>query len=75
MPRFYFTMARNQILHHWPDSRVGSGFVEVIAVDSDAAEKAMNAAFNHKWSFRYNNLEEMHPLDRNLLFTITAGKS
>lgn len=53
---FFVTIASNQ--------PYGAGYFEVKASDRIKAREATFDAIGNKWSFMYDSLEDVHPLDR-----------
>lgn len=75
MAEYYFTMARNQIVHHFPESDARGGCVKVTALDEGHARKAMTEKYGMKWSFQYDDLEKVHEADRAILDEVVATDS
>lgn len=67
MKSYYFTMKH-------PDATTCSytiwGYVEVRAESSIEAREKMVAKHGLAWGFEYNTLDQVHPLDRNLIEVI-----
>lgn len=74
MAKHFFTMAQNQIVHHFPDKgeHLSGGMVVVEAPDKDVAREIMTNAFGMKWAFQYDDLEQVHPADRIVLAELPA---
>lgn len=56
MKTFYVTVAKNQPF--------GEGYFEVEADSRDEAHEKAMKTLDGKWSMLYENLEDIHPLDR-----------
>jgi len=63
---FYATVTSWQYPKLLDIAGASGAYVEIqnVTTRTKAIEK-MHAAFGSKWSFLYNNLDEMHELDRN----------
>jgi len=60
MKLFYVTIAANQ--------PYGPGYWEVEARDRDAAREKTFDKLGSSWSMRYEDIEQVHPLDRKRYF-------
>lgn len=72
MKDFFFTLTTRHIEHHWPGRRLSGGCVKVSAPDASVARERMAENFGVKWSFQYDDIEKVHPLDREILQELTA---
>jgi hypothetical protein len=61
MKPFYFTLSMNQ---------GGPGCIEVIAENSIEARKKMLEEYGNNWAFQYDDIFDVHPLDREIMATI-----
>jgi hypothetical protein len=62
MKTYYFTLSQSQ---------GGPGCVEVHAADWHSAREVMVQEHGPRFAFQYESLEEVHPLDREILATYT----
>jgi hypothetical protein len=58
MEDFFFTLAT---------AHGGPGCVKITATDYETARNIMFEHYNNKWAFQYESLDDVHPLDQEIL--------